>query len=143
MPPRKIRRLVFTNGCFDILHVGHVRYLEAARRLGDSLIVGLNNDASVRRLKGPGRPLNKAKDRAEVLSGLSCVDKVVIFGEDTPLRLIKKLKPQVLVKGGDWPLDKIVGADFVRERGGKVFSIKFIRGFSTTSLIHRVKSSRA
>ena len=135
----KHRKIVFTNGCFDILHPGHVAYLEKASRLGDVLVVGLNSDASVRAIKGRDRPVNKERDRAYVLSALSFVDYVTIFGEDTPERIIKKLKPDVLVKGGDWKSKDIVGGDFVRSRGGRVASIKFLKGYSTTSLIKRME----
>ena len=132
------KRIVFTNGVFDLLHTGHVRYLRAAKALGDVLVVGLNSDRSVRRLgKGPGRPLVKGRDRAEVLAALEMVDYVVIFGEDTPLELIAALRPDVLVKGGDWSVDRIVGADIVLAHGGTVRSLKFARGYSTTGLIKR------
>ncbi len=135
----KGRRVVFTNGCFDILHPGHVSYLEKASRMGDVLVVGLNSDLSVKAIKGKGRPINKERDRAYVLSALSFVDYVTIFGEDTPLLLIKKLKPDVLVKGGDWKTKDIVGGDFVRSRGGRVVSIKFLKGYSTSSLISKMR----
>jgi D-glycero-beta-D-manno-heptose 1-phosphate adenylyltransferase len=132
---------VFTNGCFDLLHVGHVRYLEAARSLGDGLIVGLNTDASVKRLeKGPGRPLNPEGDRARVLAALACVDRVVLFGEDTPLALITLLTPDILVKGGDYRLDEIVGREVVLARGGRVVALPFVPGYSTTGLIERLRS---
>jgi rfaE bifunctional protein nucleotidyltransferase chain/domain len=132
------RRVVFTNGCFDILHRGHVAYLDQAKRKGNILVVGLNSDASVRRLKGHGRPINPERDRAEVLAALASVDYVTIFGEDTPLALIKALQPDVLVKGGDWPISKIVGADIVRGRGGKVLTLPFIKGRSTTGLLRKI-----
>jgi D-beta-D-heptose 7-phosphate kinase/D-beta-D-heptose 1-phosphate adenosyltransferase len=132
------RMVVFTNGCFDILHVGHVRYLQAARDLGDVLVVGLNSDASVREIKGDLRPLISQDDRAEVLAALACVDFVVIFPEPTPLAVITALRPQVLVKGGDWPLDQIVGRDIVEGSGGRVCTIPVVEGASTSSLIHRV-----
>ncbi|MBU1738557.1 MAG: D-glycero-beta-D-manno-heptose 1-phosphate adenylyltransferase [Proteobacteria bacterium] len=132
------RRLVYTNGCFDILHRGHVTYLEAARRLGDCLVVGLNSDASVRRLKGPSRPLNDEDSRARVLAALGCVDFVVLFEEDTPQELIGALLPEVLVKGGDWPVAKIVGAPEVLAAGGEVYSIPLVENFSTTGLIARI-----
>ncbi|MDO9532892.1 MAG: D-glycero-beta-D-manno-heptose 1-phosphate adenylyltransferase [Deltaproteobacteria bacterium] len=132
---------VFTNGCFDLLHVGHVRYLEAARSLGDGLIVGVNTDASVARLgKGPGRPLNPEGDRARVLAALACVDRVVLFGEDTPLELITRLAPDILVKGGDYQLDEIVGREAVLARGGRVVALPFVPGYSTTGLIERLRS---
>jgi rfaE bifunctional protein nucleotidyltransferase chain/domain len=132
------RRLVFTNGCFDILHRGHVTYLEAARRLGDCLVVGLNSDASVQRLKGPTRPMNDEDSRARVLAALGSVDRVVLFGEDTPRALISALRPEVLVKGGDWPVEKIVGAPEVLAAGGQVYSIPLVENFSTTGLIARI-----
>lgn len=132
------RRLVFTNGCFDILHRGHVTYLEAARRLGDCLVVGLNADASVQRLKGPSRPMNDEDSRARVLAGLGCVDFVVLFAEDTPQELISALLPEVLAKGGDWPVAKIVGAPEVLAAGGRVFSIPLVADFSTTGLIEKI-----
>jgi len=135
------KRLVFTNGCFDILHPGHVRYLQAAKILGDILIIGLNDDASVQRLKGAGRPLNPLEDRACLLAALKPVDLVVPFSEDTPLALILSLRPDVLVKGGDYAPDDIVGAHEVRSWGGSVRTIPFIDGHSTTSLIRRVRQA--
>jgi D-beta-D-heptose 7-phosphate kinase/D-beta-D-heptose 1-phosphate adenosyltransferase len=135
---RRGRRVVFTNGTFDILHRGHVDYLARARRLGDVLIVGLNTDASIRRIKGPRRPLNRAADRAAVLAALACVDYVVLFGEDTPERLIRALLPDVLVKGADWKPGSIVGGDVVRAGGGVVRTIPLTRGRSTTGLIERI-----
>lgn len=132
------RKSVFTNGCFDILHPGHVDYLQRARALGEELVVGLNSDDSVRRLKGPRRPINDQHSRAVVLAGLACVDYVMLFEEDTPYALIEKVRPQVLVKGGDWPLDRIVGRDLVESWGGRVFSIPFLRGYSTTAIIERI-----
>ena len=133
--------VVFTNGCFDLLHLGHVRYLEAARSLGDSLIVGVNTDVSVKRLgKGPGRPLNPEGDRARVLAALACVDRVVLFAEDTPLALITRLAPDILVKGGDYRLDAIVGREVVLARGGRVVALPFVPGYSTTGLIDRLRS---
>lgn len=133
--------VVFTNGCFDLLHLGHVRYLEAARSLGDSLIVGVNTDVSVKRLgKGPGRPLNPEGDRARVLAALACVDRVVLFAEDTPLALITRLAPDILVKGGDYRLDEIVGREVVLARGGRVVALPFVPGYSTTGLIDRLRS---
>lgn len=129
---------VFTNGCFDLLHVGHVRYLNAARALGGRLIVGLNADESVRRLKGPGRPVTPEAERAEILAALSAVDAVVLFGEDTPLRLIEAVEPDVLVKGGDWALAAIVGREFVEGRGGRVVTIPVVQGRSTSGLLSRI-----
>jgi len=135
------RRVVFTNGCFDLLHRGHVRYLEQARALGDLLIVAVNSDASVRRLKGAGRPLVPATERAEVLAALASVDLVLIFDDLDPGRVIRAVQPDVLVKGGDWPVDQIVGADFVRSTGGKVRSLPYVQGASTSELIRRVISA--
>lgn len=138
MSPRRPPRVVFTNGCFDILHVGHARYLQEARDLGEILVVGLNSDASVKRLKGPERPIQCEADRAELLAALGCVDYVIIFSEDTPAVLIEKVVPDILVKGGDWPIDKIEGSKFVIARGGEVRSLAFHPGHSTTSLIERI-----
>ena len=136
------RRIVFTNGVFDILHPGHVRYLQAARRHGDLLIVGVNSDASVRRNKGPSRPINPEKERAEVLAALDCVDAVSIFGDDTPAAIVRRVEPDVLVKGADWPSDQIVGRDTVEARGGRVILEPVERGYSTTSIIERIKNLR-
>ena len=130
---------VFTNGCFDLLHKGHVTYLERARRLGDLLVVALNSDASVRRLKGAERPINRLEDRLEVLAALECVDYVTWFSEDDPVSLIRKLKPLVLVKGGDWKPSQILGGSDVKSWGGKVRSLKFVPGRSTTELIRRAR----
>lgn len=135
------RRVVFTNGVFDILHRGHVEYLAKARALGDLLVVGLNSDASVKRIKGPQRPLNPQEDRAAVLAALACVDAVVIFDEDTPLRLIEHLVPDVLVKGADWKVEEIVGADVVLRNGGRVENIALVPGRSTTEIIKRIKDN--
>lgn len=131
------KKIVFTNGCFDLLHVGHVRYLSEAQKQGDVLVVGVNSDASVKRLKGPTRPIQNESDRAEILLALKSVDNVVIFTEDTPESIIKSIKPDVLVKGGDWKVDQIVGADFVLANGGVVKSLTFIDGKSTTKLIEK------
>jgi rfaE bifunctional protein nucleotidyltransferase chain/domain len=137
------QKVVFTNGVFDILHVGHVRYLEEASRLGDALVVAVNSDRSARRLaKGPGRPFNAAGDRALVVAALWCVSFVAFFDEDTPLELIKLLLPDVLVKGGDWQPEDIVGADVVTAAGGEVLSLPYAEGYSTTSLIERIANSR-
>ena len=136
------RRIVFTNGVFDILHPGHVRYLQAARRHGDLLIVGLNADASVRRNKGPARPINPETERAEVLAALGCVDAVSIFQDDTPAEIIRRVEPDILVKGADWPVDQIVGRDTVEARGGRVILEPVEQGYSTTSIIDRVKNLR-
>jgi D-beta-D-heptose 7-phosphate kinase/D-beta-D-heptose 1-phosphate adenosyltransferase len=132
------KTIVFTNGCFDILHAGHVRYLNQAKALGDILIIGLNSDDSVRRLKGESRPVHSEQDRAFVLLGLKAVDAVVVFNEDTPLNLIETILPDVLVKGGDWSLDKIVGRDVVEKHGGKVQTISFLEGRSTTNTIKKI-----
>ena len=135
---RARKRIVFTNGCFDLVHPGHVRYLRAAKRLGDILVVAVNGDASVRRLKGAGRPLVRQRDRCEVLAALEMVDYVTVFEEDTPQRLIERLQPDVLVKGGDWTPERIVGAEVVRARGGTVRSLPFARGYSTSALAERI-----
>jgi len=135
------RRVVFTNGCFDLLHRGHVRYLEQARGLGDLLVVAVNSDASVRRLKGPGRPVVPGVERAEVLAALAAVDLVLIFDDPDPGRIIRAVRPDLLVKGGDWPADQIVGADFVRSTGGRVRSLPYVPGASTTELIRRLTSA--
>ena len=137
----KGKKIVFTNGCFDILHVGHVRYLKKARSLGDWLVVGVNSDASVRKLKGPGRPMNSEKDRMEVLSALKSVDEVLLFSEPTPEKLIRKIRPDVLVKGGDWKVKDIVGGSFVCSYGGKVLSLPFVKGFSTTRTLAKFSGS--
>lgn len=134
------KKIVFTNGCFDLLHVGHVRYLQEARRLGDILVVGVNSDASVKRLKGPTRPVQIEADRAEILAALGAVDFTVIFTEDTPENLIHKVRPDILVKGGDWKIDSIVGAPFVMSYGGQVMSLQFVDGKSTTKLIEKAKN---
>ena len=133
------KKIVFTNGCFDILHVGHITYLREAAQLGDLLIVGLNSDASIKRLKGAERPINCQADRAEMLAALECVDYVVIFDDDTPLELIKTVKPDILVKGGDYAVENIVGSDFVSELGGRVVTIPLVEGKSTTKLINCIK----
>lgn len=133
-------KVVFTNGCFDLLHPGHVTYLEAARNLGDALIVGVNTDASVKRLgKGKGRPVTPEKDRARMLAALAAVDRVVLFGEDTPLELIRLLKPDVLVKGGDYRLEEIVGREEVLAHGGLVRVLPLVPGYSTSALLHRLR----
>ena len=133
------KRIVFTNGCFDLLHVGHVRYLAAAREAGDLLVVGINDDASVRRLKGPERPLVVDRDRAEVVAALAVVDYVTLFSEDTPAELIAALQPDVLVKGADWAPDQVVGREIVEARGGRVLLIPVVEGFSTTALAERLR----
>ena len=138
---KKGLKVVFTNGCFDLIHRGHVTYLEKARKKGDLLVVALNGDASVRRPKGPTRPINRLADRRVVMAALETVDYVTWFNQDTPLQLIRALKPDVLVKGGDWSVDRIVGAEDVLARGGKVFSISFVDGHSTTKMISRAAGS--
>jgi D-beta-D-heptose 7-phosphate kinase / D-beta-D-heptose 1-phosphate adenosyltransferase len=134
----KAKRIVFTNGCFDLLHIGHVRYLEEARALGDVLVVGINSDASVRKLKGPQRPILPEQERAEILSGLACVDYVTLFDEIDPLNLITSLRPDVLVKGGDWTKEQIVGREEVEKSGGEVFLIPFVEKASTSNLIEMI-----
>ncbi len=136
---RRGERVVFTNGCFDWLHTGHVRSLQAARRLGDRLVVAVNTDASVRRLKGPGRPIVPARQRTEILAALECVDWVVQFREATPLGLIRALRPDVLAKGGDWRLDRIVGREEVEGWGGRVVRLRQVPGMHTTRLIRRLR----
>ena len=136
-------RVVFTNGCFDLLHPGHVTYLEQARSLGEALIVGVNTDDSVRRLaKGEGRPVTPEADRARVLAALACVDRVILFDEDTPLELITSLQPDVLVKGGDYHLEEIVGREVVEARGGQVLALPFIPGYSTTEMLRRIREGK-
>jgi rfaE bifunctional protein nucleotidyltransferase chain/domain len=133
------KRLVFTNGCFDLLHPGHVSYLRHARSLGDALIVALNSDRSVRNIKGPGRPILNQQERAEVIAALEAVDYVTIFDDETPRELIAAVLPDVLVKGGDWALDEIVGREEVEGAGGRVLSLPYIEGSSTTDIIERIK----
>jgi D-beta-D-heptose 7-phosphate kinase/D-beta-D-heptose 1-phosphate adenosyltransferase len=133
------KRIVFTNGCFDLLHVGHVRYLAEAKAAGDALIVGINDDASVRRLKGPERPLVTATARAEVVAALAAVDWVTVFAEETPAELIAAVVPDVLVKGADWAPDQVVGRDVVEAHGGRVLLIPVVEGFSTTALAERLR----
>ncbi|MBH0202236.1 MAG: D-glycero-beta-D-manno-heptose 1-phosphate adenylyltransferase [Nitrospira sp.] len=138
----KGKRIVFTNGCFDLMHIGHTRYLQAAKALGDILIVGVNSDASVRTLdKAPDRPIVPEAQRAEVLAALGCVDYVVIFDESDPLQLITAVQPDVLVKGGDWAIDRIIGRELVEARGGTVKTIPLVPGFSTTGLLQRIRST--
>lgn len=139
---RQGRTVVFTNGVFDLLHPGHVRYLADARALGDALVVGVNADASVRQLsKGPDRPIHPEHERAEVLAALACVDAVVVFAEDTPHDIISALQPDVLVKGADWAADAIVGRDVVEARGGRVVRIPLAAGYSTTTILSRLRES--
>lgn len=135
---RRGKKVVFTNGCFDILHAGHVRYLKKARSLGGMLIVGMNSDSSVRSIKGDQRPIVPGRERGEVLSSLACVDYVVPFNESTPLRLIEAIRPDILAKGADWAARDIVGADIVKKSGGKVARITLLKGRSTTNIIRRV-----
>ncbi len=138
---RRGERVVFTNGCFDVLHVGHVRSLEQAHGLGDRLIVAVNSDASVRRLKGAGRPVVPARQRVEVLAALACVDWVVVFRDDTPQSLIRALRPDVLAKGGDWSLDAIVGGEDVRSWGGRVVRLRQVPGVRTSRIVEELRRS--
>jgi D-beta-D-heptose 7-phosphate kinase/D-beta-D-heptose 1-phosphate adenosyltransferase len=138
---REGKLVVFTNGCFDLLHPGHINYLAAARALGDALIVGINSDRSVREIKGKGRPILNEHERAEVLSGLESVDYVTVFDDDNPRELIRLLQPDVLVKGGDWPISEIIGREEVEAAGGRVFSLPYVEGSSTTEIIQRIVSS--
>lgn len=133
------KKIVFTNGCFDILHKGHIRLLRKAKSLGDVLIVGINTDSSVRRLKGKGRPFVKEKDRVEVISALEMVDYVVLFSQDTPYQLIKVVKPDILVKGGDYKKEDVVGRDIVEGYGGRVYIFPLVKGVSTTGIAERIK----
>lgn len=139
---QKENKIVFTNGCFDILHVGHVRYLRESKKLGDILIVGMNSDDSVRRLKGESRPVNCEDDRAEVLCALECVDYVSIFDEDTPFELISTIIPDIITKGGDYNPDQIVGADIVAQNGGKVVVINYVEGKSTSKVIEKINQDK-
>lgn len=132
------KQVVFTNGCFDVLHRGHITYLAKARELGDCLVVGLNSDASVKRLKGETRPINRENDRAFVLAALQFIDYIILFEEDTPQELIKQVKPNILVKGGDYQIENIVGADFVLANGGQVLTLPFVDGFSSTKIIQSI-----
>jgi rfaE bifunctional protein nucleotidyltransferase chain/domain len=140
---RNGRHIVFTNGCFDLLHPGHIGSLEQARALGDALMVGLNSDASVRELKGAGRPVLPERERAEILAALECVDAVIIFNEPTPRGVIARLLPDVLVKGGDWPGDQIVGREEVEAAGGRVVSIPVVPGYSTTAMLRKIREGAA
>ncbi len=130
--------VVFTNGCFDLIHIGHLKYLEEAKSLGQKLVIGLNSDASVSRLKGVSRPIKDVKNRSYLLACLQMVDLVVVFEEDTPLKLIEAIQPDILVKGGDWSVDQIVGSDYVLKKGGKVLSLQFLEGYSSTNLIEKI-----
>ncbi|PIP68424.1 MAG: D-glycero-beta-D-manno-heptose 1-phosphate adenylyltransferase [Candidatus Omnitrophica bacterium CG_4_9_14_0_2_um_filter_42_8] len=138
---QKNKKIVFTNGCFDILHAGHVNYLAKAKSLGDTLVIGLNSDGSVKKLKGKSRPVIAQKNRAILLAALEAVDIVVVFNDMTPLKLIKLVKPDVLVKGGDWKKEDIVGSDFVESYGGKVKSLVYIKGFSTRNIISKIQNN--
>lgn len=135
------RTVVFTNGVFDLLHPGHVRYLQEARREGDALVVAINSDRSVRAIKGPARPINPEHERAEVLAALACVDAVVVFDEDDPQQIIGRLQPDVLVKGADWSPDAIIGRDAVESRGGRVVRIPLAEGYSTSAIIEKIRSA--
>lgn len=135
---KKRKKIVFTNGCFDLLHYGHIRYLEAAKRFGDILIVAVNSDSSVRRLKGENRPINNQRDRTLVLASLECVDYITVFDDLTPYRLIKNLRPDYLIKGGDWREEDIVGKNIVESYGGEVKTIPFLKTYSTTNLIRKI-----
>jgi D-beta-D-heptose 7-phosphate kinase / D-beta-D-heptose 1-phosphate adenosyltransferase len=134
----KGKRIVFTNGCFDLLHLGHIRYLEKAKSLGDILVVGVNSDRSVQSLKGPERPILPEEERAEILSGLECVDYITLFDEPTPLELISSLQPHILVKGGDWAKETTVGREVVERSGGEVVILPFVEGSSTSNLIETI-----
>ncbi len=136
------KKVIFTNGCFDILHRGHVKLLEKARSLGDVLVVAINTDSSVKKIKGPKRPINPERDRGIVLSALSFVDFVTFFGEPDPGRIIKQLDPDVLVKGGDWKKGEIVGANYVKSKGGKVYSLPLIKGYATSHLIASIRKRK-
>lgn len=133
------KKIVFTNGCFDLLHIGHVLYLEEARSLGDILVVGVNSDSSVSQLKGPNRPIKDQYNRSHILAALASVDMVIVFDDETPLDLIKAIKPSILVKGGDWKPEQIVGSDFVLSHGGQVRSLRFVEGYSTTALEQKIR----
>jgi rfaE bifunctional protein nucleotidyltransferase chain/domain len=135
------KRVVFTNGCFDLLHPGHIQSLEQARALGDALVVGINSDASVRELKGAGRPVLPELERAEILAALECVDGVVVFSELTPREIITALLPDILVKGGDWPGDQIVGREEVEAAGGRVVSVPVVAGYSTTNILEKMRAA--
>jgi rfaE bifunctional protein nucleotidyltransferase chain/domain len=136
------KKIIFTNGCFDLLHIGHIITLHEAKSFGDKLIIGLNDDASITRLKGTHRPLKDQRQRSYILAALEMVDLVVIFSEDTPLKLITAIVPDILVKGGDWPLNQIVGSEFVIKHGGEVKQIPYIKGYSTTSIEDKIYDSK-
>jgi D-beta-D-heptose 7-phosphate kinase/D-beta-D-heptose 1-phosphate adenosyltransferase len=135
---RQGKKIVFTNGCFDLLHYGHIKYLQDARKKGDVLIVALNSDSSVRRIKGKKRPIVNEKDRLKIVAALESVNYVLLFKEDTPLKVIKSLKPDIIVKGADWKMDEVVGRSIVSSYGGKVSIVRFIKGHSTTNLINKI-----
>jgi D-beta-D-heptose 7-phosphate kinase/D-beta-D-heptose 1-phosphate adenosyltransferase len=135
---REGKSIAFTNGCFDILHLGHIRYLEAAQRPDRVLVVGLNSDSSVKKIKGPGRPVTPQNQRVALIAALACVDYVTIFHETTPLKIIEALRPDILIKGSDWKAKEVVGADFVRSYGGKVEFIRYLKNFSTTKIIQSI-----
>lgn len=137
---RNGRRVVFTNGCFDLLHPGHIQLLETARAMGDALVVGINSDDSVRTLKGPGRPVIPEEERAEILAGFECVDAVVVFDELTPQKTVAALLPDILVKGGDWPGNQVVGREEVEAAGGKVVLIDVVEGYSTTEILRKIRA---
>ena len=139
---RRGLKVVMTNGVFDLLHPGHVRYLQAARREGDALIIAVNSDRSVRAIKGPARPITAEHERAEILDALACVDGVVIFDEETPAEIIRTIQPDILVKGADWAADRIVGRDTVEARGGKVVRIPVEQGWSTSAIVEKIRSPR-
>ena len=134
------KKVVFTNGCFDLLHIGHIRYLQEARTLGDFLFVGINSDASVKKLKGPTRPIQNENDRAEILAALRYVDAVCVFDQEDPLELVKMVRPNILVKGGDWSIDKIIGSDFVKSIGGQTLSLPYVEGRSTTNIVNQFRA---
>ncbi|MCQ9206619.1 MAG: D-glycero-beta-D-manno-heptose 1-phosphate adenylyltransferase [Omnitrophica bacterium] len=138
---KKRKRIVFTNGCFDILHYGHIKYLEKCKRLGNILVIGLNNDSSVKKIKGKNRPVTGEKERIAILSALEFVDFVVLFSDKTPEKLIKEIGPDILVKGGDWRVKDIVGAKDVKKRLGRVVTVPFVKGYSTTRMIKRIKNA--
>ncbi|HEY5534568.1 MAG TPA: D-glycero-beta-D-manno-heptose 1-phosphate adenylyltransferase [Ignavibacteria bacterium] len=137
------RKLVFTNGCFDIIHKGHISYLSQAKMLGNYLVIGLNSDSSVKILKGDSRPINNQDDRAFVLDNLKPVDAVIIFDEETPFKLINSIKPDFLVKGGDWKEENIIGSDIVKEYGGTIVSLKYIDNYSTTSIFEKIRTFKS
>jgi len=139
---KKGKKIIFTNGCFDILHLGHARYLEDAKSLGDILVVGVNSDASVKRIKGKSRPIVGQKERISLIAALESVDFALLFNEDTPAAAIKTLRPDVLVKGADWKKSDIVGADFVTSRGGKVATVKLVKGLSTSKIIKKIRTGK-